>query len=78
LDDGTSIIPIFEARQTGLVIHHDQVEPVISIAQQAQRNKKNQRMEFAAELSSRKVHLADTDKKAQSQPKAKKKKKSEE
>jgi hypothetical protein len=79
LDDGSSIIPIFEARQAGQVIpYYDQVEPINSIAKQAQRNKRNQCMAFASKLnrknaaveSSRKAHLADTVK-AQSPPKAK-------
>ena len=36
IDDGTSIIPIFEATQAAQVDPNDLAEPVVTIAQQAQ------------------------------------------
>jgi hypothetical protein len=51
LDDGTSIIPIFEATQAAQVVPDDVTEPAATIAQQAQLNRANARKSLQAQAN---------------------------
>ncbi len=82
LDDGTSVIPIFEATQAGQVVQDDITEPPASTAQQAKMNRTHANKALMALANRNKAEIeiqrqsqATENRIGNVQPKAKKRKK---